>query len=328
MNAATKVFASLLVTGVVGCGGSGGGGGNASFTHLVVTDNSNGALLVFDIGSKQDINGDPSLILTVPGSSFDPTGLTYHRGIDALFVAGYTDVIHVYDGFSSVTGESLPSRSISGPLTQLNAATDTALDASRGLLYVVAYPNILVFDELASIDGDAAPAAVITGLDISADSRLAADVQRNLLYVADPGSCSLIRLANASAQDGAAAVDAQISYTECWYPWGLSLDEGRDMLYVGDQSAKAVFAFHEASQREGGATTPDRTIMGENTTLEGPSDVVINPLTDRLYVLDANGEQVVVWNNASSVDGDVPPGWTIDADNDVLGYAYDLEGIR
>ncbi|MBZ2187562.1 hypothetical protein K8B33_00490 [Alcanivorax sp. JB21] len=329
MKTATKWLVITLAIAASGCGGSGGGdGGDPNFSHLVVTDNDNGGLLLFDITDKQAINHDPVLTLALPTPHFDPTGLTYHRGIDALFVAGYMGIIHIYDDFSLATEESVPSRSISGPLTQLSEATDTALDASRGLLYVVEYPDILVFDRLASIDGDVAPAAVITGLGIAVDSRLATDPLRNLLYVADPGGCSLFRLANASAQDGAAVISAEITYAGCDYPWGISLDARRDMLYVSDQVTGAVFVFHRASQWESGARVPDRTIAGEATTLEGPSEVVVNPLTDRLYVLDADGEQLVVWDNASTVDGDVPPDWAISADNDVLSYSYDLEGIR
>ena len=41
--------------------------------------------------------------------------------------------------------------------------------------------------------------------------------------------------------------------------------------------------------------------------MQGPSQIVYDVTNDRLVVIDANGDDVKVYDNASTLDGDVAP---------------------
>ncbi len=107
---------------------------------------------------------------------------------------------------------------------------------------------------------------------------------------------------------------------------GFFVDEQSDELYFaaiftpygsykGDQSqlldAGSVGVFSGASGVDG-AQTLARRLYGEQTGLSQPHGVWVDRSRDVLYVSNTFGENILVWDNASTVDGNVAPDRIID----------------
>ena len=71
-------------------------------------------------------------------------------------------------------------------------------------------------------------------------------------------------------------------------PIGVAVDEARDLVFVSDARHQLVFAY----------TRDDKTVMaiGEKDELANPGGLVIHPGTNRLYVINARGHSVRVYD--------------------------------
>ncbi len=89
-------------------------------------------------------------------------------------------------------------------------------------------------------------------------------------------------------------------------PVAVQYDSGRDQLYVANGGSSSVVIFGNASTIEGG-TAPLRTLSGAATRISGISVVLLDTTTDRLWVADPVANALLVFNNASTLSGNVPP---------------------
>jgi DNA-binding beta-propeller fold protein YncE len=92
---------------------------------------------------------------------------------------------------------------------------------------------------------------------------------------------------------------------------GMCAVRATDDVYVCDQDAQAVFVFSPASTVNGNVA-PVRTLQGPATWLTQPYGVQVDAGRDILYVCDPARREIHVWDNASTVDGDVGPDRNID----------------
>lgn len=89
-------------------------------------------------------------------------------------------------------------------------------------------------------------------------------------------------------------------------PVGVHFDSGHDELYVANGGSNSVVIFAGASTIEG-ATAPLRTLSGSATKISSVSAIFLDSSTDRLWVADPVANALLVFNNASTLNGNVPP---------------------
>jgi hypothetical protein len=288
--------------------------------------NRNLRINVWNVLEEKDIDKDPDLVLKKAVHDGPSYSLAYAESTDTLIAADYGNQdVYFYDKASALKRSSTPSRSLEGGKVTTHTA-DVEIDEQRDLLYVAGRDGIAIFENASTIDGNRAPRNVVTAV-MASDQRLALDVKNDILYVSDSGSCDIHRFENASTLKNGSSPDATF-VTPCSFMWGLALDAERDILYVGDQTDANIRAYDRISRRDAGNLNPSRVIEGGKTTIGGPADIHLDVARDVLYVADADGDQVLVFDTVSKADGNVAPAYAIDATNTVLNYPGGVVGIR
>ncbi len=105
--------------------------------------------------------------------------------------------------------------------------------------------------------------------------------------------------------DGAATELRGPQYT------GMCAVRATNDVYVCDEDAAAVFVFSPTGTVDGNIA-PTRKLQGAATQLTEPYGVKVDTDRDILYVVNASRNEILVWDNASTVDGDVAPDRTIE----------------
>jgi hypothetical protein len=115
-------------------------------------------ILVFGPASTASGNIAPLHTILLPYRSL---GIVVDPVNNRLFVADTTDnVINIYDSASTLNGAVTPSRTISGPATQLSSIQFLAFESSGHLAASVASGStVLIFNNAGSISGNVAPSA-------------------------------------------------------------------------------------------------------------------------------------------------------------------------
>lgn len=121
-------------------------------------------------------------------------------------------------------------------------------------------------------------------------------------------------ISSISSADGAQVLSRHIfgSQTQLWQPHGIWVDESRDILYVANTFGYDILVFDNASTVNGNVA-PDRTI--DNAKLGGPVFLYVDEENDRLFIASvsdptnsaAGNPSIVIYNNASTLNGDVAP---------------------
>jgi 6-phosphogluconolactonase (cycloisomerase 2 family) len=108
-------------------------------------------------------------------------------------------------------------------------------------------------------------------------------------------------------------------------PEYLFLDEAADRLYVANFGDSSVLVFDGISTATGNVT-PTRKIAGATTNLAQPLQVFVDTNRNLLYVADQL--EVYVFDNASTVNGDVAPLHTISLGFVAAGIFLESVGDR
>ncbi len=99
-----------------------------------------------------------------------------------------------------------------------------------------------------------------------------------------------------------------LSSTALNIPQGLTVDLERNILYVANNGGHSVLAFKNIKGLTGSVTaTPDAQIAGTTTQLNAPVGVAIDSGRDIMYVLNQGTPEILVFEQASTRDGDSPP---------------------
>lgn len=281
---------------------------------------------VWDVRAEKDIDKDPDFVVKQDLPASEGYSLAYAESTDTLITTDYNNsAVYFYDDASRLKGSSSPSRVLDGAkLTTMTA--DVEVDDQRDLLYVAGSDGIAIFENASTIDGNRAPRNVVTAVTVS-DQRLALDVKNDVLYVVDGSGCNIHRFESASRLKNGSSPDATL-VVPCSFMWGLALDPERDILYIGDQTDDNIRAYDRISRRDSGNLNPSRVIEGAKTLIQGTSDIHLDVARDVLYIADADGNQVLVFDKVSQADGNKSPAYTIDATNTVLDYPGGVVGIR
>lgn len=92
-------------------------------------------------------------------------------------------------------------------------------------------------------------------------------------------------------------------------------------LYVATNSG--IVRFNNALAATGNIT-PAATITGATTTLSAPQHLLVDPTGDRLFVANAGASSILVFESASTINGNIAPTRTISGSATLLSAPHDL----
>ncbi len=193
-------------------------------------------------------------------------------------------------------------------------ASGLAYDAERDILYAAVQYALLAYDGASTAPADQAPTRIIAGASLDPifqdlDTRLRLDPASDRLFVSnDMGTVAVYDAA--STVSGEAQPDRVFTLdpgTLLNYIWGAAYDATRDELYLADSNVGGPIYVVSSASSADGTVAPSRSIGGPATELAGPSQLGYDAGNDRLVVIDAHGDNVKVFDLASTLDGDVAP---------------------
>ncbi|MCE7870035.1 hypothetical protein DYH09_06610 [bacterium CPR1] len=93
--------------------------------------------------------------------------------------------------------------------------------------------------------------------------------------------------------------------------------EGQGLLYVANAQTSSILRFDRATTLEGDLA-PVAIIQGGLTRLSAPQYLFLDVANDRLYVANAGQSSILVFDNASTLEGDIPPTRFLEGANTTL----------
>jgi hypothetical protein len=160
---------------------------------LFVADN----LEVAVFGAASTTNGSTPALRVIQ-LTFTPGAILSDGANDRLFIADpSSNTIDVVDGASIANGPLTPTRTISGPASQLSQPNGMVIDgAGRLIVSNFSPPSITIYGNAASANTPVTPVAVISGNNTTLvnPGQLALDPTTNSgeLYIADPSNASIV----------------------------------------------------------------------------------------------------------------------------------------
>lgn len=210
-----------------------------------------------------------------------------------------------------------------------NFISGLAYDADRDILYAAVDYAILAYDGASTAPADQAPTRIIAGASLDpifldSDTRLRVDAASDRLFVSNHAGTVAV-YDGVSTATGEAQPDRLFTVDPGGllnYLWGAAYDATRDELYLADQNTEGPIYVISSASTADGTVTPSRSIGGPATELVGPSQLGYDAGNDRLVVIDAYGNNVKVFDLASTLDGDVAPTRVIGGSNLPITYPY------
>lgn len=292
----------------------GSGGGEGSFNYgsgddslIYVSGNASDVLLIYE--SANSVSGSTAASRTVAGGNTtldEPRSITVDMARNRFYVANFLDnSILAFSNARTVSGDVAPGRSISNTVTPISPV-GLFIDPISDRLYVTSGNSVLVYDNASGLSGaNITPNRTLAGVSttLNAPPGIFVDTTRNLLYVANAGITNQVLVfSNAAAVDGNIAPARSIPVSSA--PVGIFVDVMEDRLYVASGNTIRMF---DGASTANSASTPDRTISGGRSMLNQPRDIFVDTGSDRLYVANAADDTVLVFNNASTVNGSPAP---------------------
>jgi DNA-binding beta-propeller fold protein YncE len=139
------------------------------------------------------------------------------------------------------------------------------------------------------------------------------------LLVSDLANLSIRRFEGISTLDSMTVTAPPLTggLTQLTRPKYLSIHPTTGELIVADQGTSAILFFEDPSDLEGNVP-PRRILTGVATELLGPVQTFVDSETDELYVLDTGTSQMLVFNDASTIDGAVSPNRRLGGGNTLI----------
>ena len=180
--------------------------------------------------------------------------------------------------------------------------TPTPQPGAQGILYVANQgdDSIVRFANAASADANVAPAATIKGTltTLNAPNYIFLDSANDRLYVTNQGGASVLVFDSASTLTGNAPPTRVITgaNTRLTIPVDVAVDSVKDLLYVVNGSDVLVFSPASTVSNDA-AFTRDITLSFQ------PSAMFLDAANDRLFLADAVGNAINVFDSASTLNG-------------------------
>jgi hypothetical protein len=262
------------------------------------------------ISPRRTLGGGGATPTPTPTASPTPTPSATGK----LYVSnGGASSILRFDAALTASGNIVPSATISGATTTLNAPAFITLDVAADRLYVANNGDlsILIFDSISTKTGNVAPERTIAGslTTLISPTDVSLDKGRNLLYVAD--DIDIHVFASAATATGNIAPARNIS--PGFAVSAIFVDGTNDRLYAADQADNAIAVFDGASTLSG-PVSASRTIQGAATHLATPGGLQVDGL-GRLVVSNASPPSITIYPNAAIANGNVAPAAEIAGSN-------------
>lgn len=323
---------TLLILAPLTSGSDCGAGGNPleePAKLLYVLDQDNDAVYVLEGVDTADGTVAPTRTITGDNTRIvNPRAIAADSRRDILYVADASEEgILVYAPASEKDGDVNPTRFIpaAGNIQLMY------LDEINNRLYVfnATELSIQVWDDVSTVNGDLPDRFFI--LDFLS-SAIFVDIERDILYAADIIGMEILAYSEASTLIGSPLPTRIISYDEPPFDPdtrpidrinGITMNFAVDILFITNGLIPAIDIFLQAST-VGGEVEPDRFIEGDETTLT--SNVgALRFRNDVLYVRN-DDNQIIVFDDANNIDGDVAPNRTITVDgaSNIRDFAIDL----
>ena len=260
-----------------------------------------GSIMVFaPIGSSTEAL-DETPIATITGSE---TGLSTPQflGLDAggnIYVSNFDGpAITVYPPVGSSTGilNSMPTQTLSGPLTNLSEPQGIAIDRTGDILVAnlsggpSSAGSVTVY--AAGVTGNIPPARTIgasnTGLDFP--TGIVLDNMGNILAENSVGGGTLAVFPAGSTGNMApsAIVEGLGS------PGGVALDQSGNIYATnhgdGTPGSGSILIYPAGATSSGGNVAPIATIFGANTGLSSPTGIAVDSKSGNIYVANFYGQ--------------------------------------
>jgi len=276
--------------------------------------------------------GDDSLKITddllsyADGSTATPDRLIQgsntqidHPGQDSIFVdetrnliyvvdnanfSGIRDIL-VYENATTATGDIAPSRVIL--IAGLTRLAGVELDTTLDRLYVTGSVNtthsLYIFDNASTLSGTPVPTAIINGIE---GNGIALDDTNDRLFVSGNYNQTIYVFDSASTLVSASTPDRTINLLAGFSgPASVWIDESTDRLYISSNwttaAGNGLFAFENAATLSGGINAD----TGSSMRIAGAAITVMIDDLDNLYTWVDSATAVKIYNNASTLTGDV-----------------------
>lgn len=198
--------------------------------------------------------------------------------------------------------------------------------SATGKLYVTVTnatgSSILRFNNAFTATGNVAPAGSLSGsaTTLNNPGEIFLDTSNNRLYVANRGAASVVIYDSASTANGNIAPTRTVAggSTALVAPQAVSVDTTKDLLYVVDSGNLLVFS---------GASTANGNVAPTTTAPLGfvATAIFDDATNDRLYIADAGGNSVGIYDNASAIpSGSVSASRTISGASTLLASPFGL----
>lgn len=260
-----------------------------------------------------------------PRRTVNNGGVGGGNGTGQLYVSNQSnDSIVRFSGATKATGNIPPAATIQGSSTQLNQPQYIFADNTNNRVYVanLGAANILVFDNLSTLNGNQAPTRVISSTNLVSPIDVALDPINNLLYVADKttdgGAIEVFTSASAANGSTTPARIIQPGFV----PSAILLDSANDRLFIADPVNNAIDVYDTATKLNG-TVTASRSISGSNTQLSQPFGLRIDG-AGRLIVGNASPPSITIYSNAASANGNLSPATFITGSNTTLSSPTQL----
>lgn len=254
--------------------------GNSGANSILVFDNV--STLGGNVSPARVISGSATTLNRVQGLALDTAG-------NQLYVANSgTNTIAVFANVSTLSGNIAPSRILAGSLTALSGPSGLLLDSTGSNLYVANKTgnSIALFQNVGSLNGNIAPAAVLSG----SATRLNAPVSVQLdnaggLIVCNQGANNMLTFSAAAG----APISPNLAPTGVvgGFGGGLAIVHpgqvfyvGKsDTLYIADTTQNGILIYN-AIETLSGQIFPNREIAGPASGFASPTGVAYQVTTN------------------------------------------------
>jgi hypothetical protein len=320
------ILLSFLSWGVVVLGSMSCGGGTSNpvvppTTLLYVLDTFHKAVFVVD--HITTVNGvvDPSRTITGDNTLIqNPTSIAVDDRRDILYVGDANQqAVLVFAPASQENGDVAPSRQI--PASGNIQAMTLDVDNNRLYVFNATLQAVQVWNHASTVNGTPPDNTFTIGF---LASSMFIDNQRDILYVGDPIAMAIQAFAQASTTIGNAVPVATITDTVTPFDRinSLSMNVANNFLFMANSLGPLINEFDNASQLTG-SIEATRVLQGDQTTLS--SDLRYLKFLENVLYVNNDTTQIAIWNNANSVDGNIPPDRLITVNGTTNIIAFDID---
>ena len=131
-------------------------------------------------------------------------------------------------------------------------------------------------------------------------------LSKGLLYVASQDSDSVLAFNVGAPHVNTPVLKIESLKTVLANPLGAYFNTTRNELYVTNFSDNSIMVF-ESPHKIGNNYSPSRVVRGNLTQLNGPAGIFVDEKKDKLFVVNFSDNTILVFGNASTLSGNVPP---------------------